>query len=459
MQPEITQSQVESLPPHNIVAEQCLLGAMLLNHSVATEMVSIVKADAFYRDAHSEILIAILSCLDKNISVDVMTVKEQLTRRNKLDYIGDYGYLIALVDAVPRVAHAEHYAKIVNERYLCRRMDVAGQEIRQDARFPPPDVDAFDLLALARQRIDDILDECPEDTTQSISAVVDRAYNRTIDRYEGRGSTYRYSSGFEAMDILGGGIGQSSYFMIAARPKVGKTALALRYAWHLARFLKIPVLYKNMEMSADEMGDKLICDIGGINSYALQAGRLSTEEWSRFRGLQEIMHEVPIYFDDSPNTSIQRFISKCRVDRKKRNIGCVFIDHVGLMSSDVVRKGTSRYEELTGISKSIRGMTLDLKIPAIVLCQLNRSSSKEHRPPELYDLRDTGAFEQDGTQIWMLDRPLQFADIDQSAEQEAWAYLRANRSGDTGKVKMVWTGAYARWQEANPLLPDGSTGF
>ena len=403
-QPKI-ESAFDRLPPQNVDAERSVLGAMLLNNDVVGTAVEILgehPVQTFYYEAHQHIYDAVLALYRRNVPVDAITLLEQLNRNKKLKEAGGPAYVAELSGAVPTAANVEHYATIVMDMAILRRVITAFTQLAGDAYKLPPNVPEFldkaegEVLTIAEQRqltpiykVSDLL----VDTVHRIEKLIKEKTGIT-----------GIESGYFELDQMTSGFQPSDMIVLAARPSVGKTALALNVAAHAAIELGKRVLLFSLEMSKEQLAMRLVCLVGNINAQRLRTGFLASEEFSKVLDASDKLSRAPLYIDDSANISALDLRSKSRRHKHQHGLDMIIIDYLQLMGTP--NKTESRQVAIAEISRDIKGLARQLQVPVIALSQLSREAEKDDTGrPRLSHLRESGAIEQDADLVMLLSRP------------------------------------------------------
>ncbi len=450
---------LDRMPPQNIEAEQCVLGSLMLYEDCVHDVVQLLSPDCFLRDAHRKLFETILELYNAGKTIDPVIVRDELQRRGYLQEPGTGGltteYLAELLTKVPTAAHALHYAQIVREKAIARRLIQVGTEIVQEAYDPGTDPD--ELLSEAERKIFDIAQHRLVGETQRLSDVLALAFDR-IDERAGRGEHVisGLPTGFFDLDDLTSGLQNSELIIIAARPSVGKTALAMNIAEHVAVDEGKAVLFVSLEQSRIELVERLLCSRARMDSHRLRSGRISSDDIRRLQQAADQMMGAPLFIDDTPGRNMLQITATARRLKRQHDLRLVVIDYLQLIEPDNLRD--SRQEQIARISRRLKMLARDLQIPVIALSQLNRSLElREGHRPRLADLRESGSIEQDADVVLLLHRPELY---DQEAEPGlAEVIVAKQRNGPTGTVKLSFLKQYTRFENYHPLpsqaVPDG----
>ncbi len=429
------------IPPHNIEAEQAVLGCMLLDSDVIPTVTELIKSVDFYRDDHHEICEAIVDITEKAGPVDIITVSEQLQHRGTLDAVGGLDYLASITSAVPTTANARHYAKIVEEKSLLRRLIKAASDI-SGMSYEASEEAAF-VLDKAEKSIFDILEKRSAQGFTHIKDVLLETFNRLEELYNSKSFITGIPTGFTDLDYKTAGLQNSDLILIAARPGMGKTAMALNIAQYAAVQKHVPVALFNLEMSKDQLVNRMLCSEVMVDSQKMRTGKLEDDDWNKIAQALAPLSEAPIYIDDTPGVSVMDIRAKCRRLKLEKNLGLVVIDYLQLMQGR--GKTDNRQQEVAEISRSLKILAKELNVPVITMSQLSRGpeTRTDHRPM-LSDLRESGAIEQDADIVMFLYRD-DYYNPDTEKKNIAEVIIAKHRNGSTGTVELRWFGEFTKF--------------
>jgi replicative DNA helicase len=443
--------RVDRLPPHSSEAEQGVLGCVLLSpRECMGECIERFKGatDLFYDLRHQTIFEALLQMYDSQEAIDLITLQQRLKDRQLLDEIGGLAYLSGLADAVPSAANLSYYLEIVQEKYLLRRMiqvctKVIGRLYDYEGEVPAlMDEVERDILRVSESRV--------QSQTADMKELVHRAINTIEKFHEGQGQLTGLSTGFTDLDKMTSGLHGSEMIVIAARPSMGKTSLAMNIAEHVAIERKLPVGVFSLEMSSDALVLRMLCSRARVNLRSVREGFLAERDFPKLTGAAGKLAGAPLFIDDSSGLSILEMRAKARRMFQQYGIKLFVIDYLQLLHS-TARRAENRQQEIADISSGIKSLAKELNVPVIVLSQLNREIEREKgRPPRLSDLRESGAIEQDADVVGLLYRPK--SDDDEGgpvAEEDALAVnllLAKQRNGPTGDVELTFLKSYTRFE-------------
>jgi len=444
-------AQIEALkvPPHSIEAEQSVLGGLLLDNSAADRIADFLVADHFYSDAHRSLFNAIMQLIADNKPADVVTVAEALGSINKLDYIGGMAYLGALVENVPTAANIRRYAEIVHERAILRRLAAAGGDIAESA-FHPLGRSVREILDQAETKVFEIAEHGArgqqgfQEIRPLLTQVVERIeflYNR-----DNPSDVTGIATGFTDLDRMTSGLQEGDLVVIAGRPSMGKTSLALNIAEHIALVLKMPVAIFSMEMGATQLAMRLMGSVGRLDQQKIRTGRLTNDDWERLSGALGKLNDAPIHIDETP--AMNALEVRARARRLARQyggkLGAIIVDYLQLMQA--VSDGENRATEISEISRSMKALAKELKVPVLALSQLNRSlEQRPNKRPVMSDLRESGAIEQDADVILFIYRDEVYNEETQD-KGVAEIIISKQRNGPIGMVRLAFLGENTRFE-------------
>ncbi|MFO7246385.1 MAG: replicative DNA helicase [Thermaerobacter sp.] len=434
-------ADLERIPPQNLEAEQSVLGAVLLDRDAAHKVAEILEPEDFYRDAHRLIYQAVLDLLDSGEAVDTVTVSDRLRKRRELEAAGGVTYLTTLVNSVPTAANAEHYARIVSEKAMLRRLIAAATDIVRDVYEGEEDVAG--LIDKAEQRIFRVAQGRRRQTAVRLHDVLVAAFEQLERLSAHKGDVVGIPTGFKRLDEMTTGLHPSELIILAARPSVGKTTLSLNMALNAARH-GVPVAFFSLEMSREQLALRLLASEAAVSMQRLRTGYVNEDDWSRLTRAASRLSEAPFFIDDTPNISLMELRARARRLKAEHDIGLVVVDYLQLMHTR--GRFENRQQEISEISRSLKALARELDVPVIALSQLSRAvEQRQDRRPQLSDLRESGAIEQDAdVVIFLWDNP-EYRD---SLLIEA--IVAKQRNGPTGGVQLVFNKEVGRF--ADPEL-------
>ena len=429
-------------PPQSLEAEQSVLGSMLIDKEVVPVVMEILKSEDFYRPDHKEIYDVIIELFDRAQPIDLITVSERLKLHGKLDLVGGLEYLTNIATEVPTTANVKHYAKIVEEKALLRKLIKASSDI-VDLGYNASEEVSF-ILDKAEQNIFDILQKRSSQGFVPIKDVLVDTFNKLEELYNNSGNITGIPTGFADLDFKTSGLHNSDLILIAARPAMGKTAFALNLAQNAAVHSNVPVAVFSLEMSRDQLVNRMLCSEAMVDSNRMKTGKLEDNDWQKVAKALGPLSEAPIFIDDTPGISITEIRAKCRRLKLEHNLGLGIIDYLQLMQGSR-SKSENRQQEISEISRSLKILAKEINVPVITLSQLSRApeARTDHRPI-LSDLRESGAIEQDADIVMFLYRD-DYYNPETEKKNIAEVILAKHRNGSTGTVELVWLGQYTKF--------------
>jgi len=432
---------IQKIPPNSLEAEQSVLGAMLLDKeaiSVATEFIS---GEDFYREAHKEIFEAVVELFDKGQPVDLITLPEKLKVRNTLEAVGGITYLTNLMNIVPSTHNVGNYAKIIEEKSLLRKLIKASNEIMSKSYEGPGNIS--EVIEGAEKAIFDISLNRSNQGFIHIKEILNSNFDRIEELYLNKGKITGVSTGFNDLDEILSGLQKSDLVLVAARPSMGKTSFILNMVQQSGIRDKVPTAIFSLEMSKEQLTQRIICAEALIDSHRLRVGDISEDEWVKLARAMGPLSEAPIYIDDTPSISMSEMRAKCRKLKIEHNLGLVLIDYLQLMSGN--GKYDSRQQEISDISRSLKGMAKELGVPVVACAQLSRAPElRADHKPIMSDLRESGAIEQDADVIMFLYRD-EYYNVDTEKKNIAEVIISKQRNGPTGTIELVWLGQFTKF--------------
>ena len=434
--------------PHDDVAEQSVLGGMLLSKDAIADVVESLRASDFYKPAHETIYEAILSLYGHGSPADAITVADELKKRGELTRVGGASYIHTLIASVPTAANAQYYAEIVKEHAIMRRLIEAGTKIAQLGYANETEVDT--LVDQAQAEIYAVTDGNAKEDYVSFSDALEETINE-IDANCPDG-VYGVPTDFIEFDELTGGLHGGQMIVIAARPGVGKSTLALDIARSASIHHQMTTVFFSLEMSRTELAMRILSAEGKISMGRLKKGDLDTEGWTNLATLQGRIDSAPLFIDDSPNMTLMEIRAKCRRLKQRNDLKLVVLDYLQLMSSG--KKVESRQQEVSEFSRSLKLLAKELDVPVIALSQLNRGSEQRtDKRPMVSDLRESGSIEQDADMVILLHREDMY-NPDSERVGEADMIIAKHRGGPTRTIPLAFSGKYSRFNNmANEAPP------
>lgn len=395
------ESKLQRIPPHNIEAEQSVIGSMIIDREAIASAAEILRGDDFYRPDHKIIFDACIELFNESAPVDLVTLKSRIEEKGLLEQIGGISYLTQLASSVPTSAHIRQYTKIVESRSILRRLIKASQDIMGLSYEAKEDVN--NILNLAEQSIFHILQNKHTEDFAPMREVLLSAFDKIEDIYRNQGKVTGISTGFLDLDYKTAGLQPSDLVLVAARPSMGKTAFALNVAQYAAVRQKVPVAVFSLEMSKEQLVNRMLCAEAMVDAQKLRTGSLEQDDWIKIARTMGPLSEAPIYIDDTPGISVMEMRAKCRRLKLEKGLGLILVDYLQLMSGNT--KSDSRQQEISEISRSLKALAREMEAPVVALSQLSRAceARADHRPM-LSDLRESGAIEQDADVVMFLYR-------------------------------------------------------
>jgi replicative DNA helicase len=440
----------QRLPPQNLEAETSVLGAVLLENEALNRVLEILKEDDFYREAHRRIFSAIIHLYEHSEPVDLITLSEVMKTRGDIDAVGGVEYLNSLVNSVPTAANISYYAKIIKEKAILRKLINRATEIVSQSYANSGDVD--DFIDQAERTIFEISEDRVRPSFYPIKDLIKSSF-KTIERlYEKRQLITGVPTGFQRLDELTSGLQPADLIIIAGRPSMGKTAFALNIAQHASVRAATPIAIFSLEMSKEQLALRMLCSEAKVDAHRLRGGFLSESDWPKLTRAAGSLSEAPLFIDDTPGLSALEMRAKSRRLKIEHNLGLVIVDYLQLMRGRA--SADSREQEISDISRSLKALAKELSIPVIALSQLNRRvEERGDKRPQLSDLRESGAIEQDADVILFLYRD----EVYNKAEEnrgKAEVIIGKQRNGPTDKVDLAFLDKYTRFENLSGLKED-----
>ncbi len=433
------------LPPQNIEAEESILGGILIENEAFNKVMEILSADDFYREAHRKIFNALINLSERDEPADLITLTNELRKIDQLDSIGGASYLASLIDSVPTAANIEYYAKIVKEKSILRKLIQTSTEIITQSYEDRGDIEVF--LDEAERAIFDISEKRVRPSFFSIRDVVKESF-KTIERlFQKKELVTGVPSGFKELDRMTAGFQPSDLIIIAGRPSMGKTAFCLNVAQYAAVENKIPVAVFSLEMSKEQLVIRMLCSEAHVEGTRLRTGFLNESDWPKLTIAAGNLSEAPIYIDDSAALSVLELRAKARRLKSERGLGMLIIDYLQLMKGRA--RVESRQQEISEISRSLKALAKELNIPVIAVSQLSRKTEERTgNRPQLSDLRESGAIEQDADLILFIYRDEVYNRAEDNPNRgKAEVIIGKQRNGPIGKIEMAFLDKFTTFKE------------
>ena len=433
------------LPPQNTDAEEALLSAILIDNSIINDVVEILSAEDFYRSKHQEIFRCIVELFENREPVDLVTLSNQLKKSDKLEEIGGASFLSILIDEVPLAVNASHYAKIIHDKATLRELIKNGYAIIKRSLKEAEDVE--NILDFAESCIFKISEKNIDRAFYQVRDLLDGGFDAIERQKANKGMPTGVPSGFKALDALTSGFQNSDLIILAARPSMGKTALALNIARNAAVEWNVPVGFFSLEMSKEQLVLRLITSESRVNSSRMRDGFISKQDWDSLTAAGGTLHEAPIYIDDYADNSTLAIRTKSRRLKKEKGLGMVIIDYLQLMK--VLKAADRRDLDIAEISRSLKVLVTELEIPVIALSQLNRQLEKrDDKRQRLSDLRESGALEQDADVVVFIHREEVFRKDEDALQFEGRAevIVAKQRNGPIGSAYLTFLKEISRFE-------------
>lgn len=430
---------LDRLPPHSIEAEMCLLASMMLDKEVIGQVVTIISKEAFFQVDHSVIFDLIIKLYEQNKPIDAVIVREELARRQVLDDIGGTPYLAQILNSVPSSAHGVHYAGIVREKFLLRQLIAASNDILRDAYAPHEKAEL--VVDKAEKRIFEIAQKKVSGSMVPLENVL----HEVFEMIENRGQR-GLETGYYDLDDMLNGLQPGEMIIVAARPSMGKTAFAMNLIEGVAADRGIPCAVFSLEMSKQQLAQRMLCSRGKIDSHKLRRGLLQSQEYAHLANVVGQLAKAPIWVDDSPGLTPLELRAKARRLKLQYDIKCIMIDYMQLMDSPNLE---SRQQQISEISRGIKAVARELGVPVIALSQLNRQAeSRDGHRPRMSDLRESGSIEQDADVIMLLHREdyYHMSEPDFAPDNIAEVIIAKQRNGPTGTIKLFFDNKSTRFE-------------
>lgn len=432
----------DRIPPHNLEAEQAVLGAIFLEPSVIVTATEILSPEDFYRVSHQRIFEAMVRLTDRGEPIDLVTVTNELDERDLLNEVGGVSYLTDLASSVPTAANLEYYAKIVEEKAILRRVIQAATHIVTKT-FDESD-DVTEVLDFAEKTIFEVSQNKATGNFKNIKDVLIDVYDNIEQLHHHKGDVTGIPTGFKDLDRITSGFQKNDLIIIAARPSVGKTAFALNIAQNVAIHARENVAIFSLEMGAEQLVMRMLCAEGNIDAQRLRTGKLEEEDWSKLTMAMGSLSDAGIYIDDTPGIKVSEIRSKCRRLKQEHGLGMVLIDYLQLIQGSGNSK-ENRQQEVSEISRSLKALARELEVPVIALSQLSRSvEQRQDKRPMMSDIRESGSIEQDADIVGFLYRD-DYYDKESEKENIIEIIIAKQRNGPVGTVELAFVKEYNKF--------------
>jgi replicative DNA helicase len=438
---------LDRLPPQNLDAEKGVLGSLLLDPNLCDDVALVLRPDDFYADANQKLYAHLLAMHDQGLRIDTTLLLERLRSGGDLEAVGGTAYLAEVLHSVPYAANAVYYAGIVRDKATLRALIHASTEILRDAYEPT--IEPREMVSRAEEQIFAVHDQRSTDRVTKIHDLLVEAFDRIDARLE-HGEGVGVPTGFQDLDNLTGGLHDSEFVVLAARPSMGKTALATNIAEYVAIDANVPTLFVSLEMARLELAQRMLCSQGRIDANKFRSGFLSAEDRKKLIEASAKLGKAPMYIDDTPARTCTEIAACARRLKRKEKLGLVVIDYLQLIQPDDPRD--PRQEQVAKMARRLKALARELEIPVLCLAQLNRQTEqgKEGHRPRLSHLRESGAIEQDADVVMFIHREEYYSTHEEAMEKgiagQADVIVAKQRNGPTGDVKLAWFDKYTRFE-------------
>jgi replicative DNA helicase len=440
-------------PPQNTEAEASLLGAVLIDSDAIVKIADTIRVQDFFDAKHAHIFEAIMQLYDKRSSIDVLTLSDRLKNNGYLDMVGGPAYLTELTNFVPTAAHVEQYADIVAQKALRRRLIGASQEMTALGYDETKSLQ--ELIEEAETRLFEVSQQHVKQDVISLEAILAESFDRLDELHKDKKKIRGLPTGFKDLDNILAGLQRSDLFILAARPSMGKTALALNLAHNVAVQSKEPVLIFSLEMSKEQLVDRLLSMESGVDAWALRTGNLTDADFEKIGQAMGTLSEAPIFIDDTPGITVSDLRTKARREAHQRPLGLIIVDYLQLMSGGG-RYGDlgNRVQEISEISRGLKGVARELNVPLMALSQLSRSvESRSPQIPQLADLRESGSIEQDADVVAFIYRE-EYYNPETDRKKITDIFIKKHRNGPTGNIELYFDNEKQRFRSIDTRHSD-----
>ncbi|KPN94483.1 replicative DNA helicase [Lysinibacillus sp. ZYM-1] len=451
----MNEPMMDRVPPHNREAEQSVIGAIFLEPQALITASEILLADDFYSNAHKIIFETMLRLSDQGKAIDVVTVTEELSAKKEIEDVGGLSYLLELANAVPTAANVAHYAKIVEEKALLRRLIRVATKIVEDGYTREDEVEA--LLGEAEKKMMEVANRKNAGDFKHVKDVLVETFDNIEQLQSQKGDVTGIPTGFRDLDNITAGFQRNDLIIVAARPSVGKTAFALNVAQSVAVQARENVAIFSLEMGAEQLVMRMLCAEGNIDAQVLRTGALTTDDWGKLTMAMGSLSNSGIFIDDTPGVRINEIRAKCRRLAQENGLGMILIDYLQLIQGNG-KPGENRQQEVSEISRSLKGLARELKVPVIALSQLSRGvEQRQDKRPMMSDLRESGSIEQDADIVAFLYRD-DYYDKESESKNMIEIIIAKQRNGPTGTVTLAFKKEFNKfinvdWSQMPPPPP------
>lgn len=434
--PDKKQVETGKIPPQSIDAEMSLLGAVLIDEEVLADASELVKPADFYDKRHQVIFAAMMRLYEHHKPVDLLTLTEELKKKDQIEMVGGSAYLTELTNYVPTAAHAEAYAELVAQKAVRRRLIKASAEIGEMGF--DEETTTQELLEKAEAELFSVSDQSLKQDLVSIESILTESFDRIEELHRNKGQLRGIRTGYRDLDNMTAGLQRSDLIILAARPSMGKTTLVTNLAYNVATIAKLPVLFFSLEMSKEQLIDRMLADASGVDSWNIRTGNLSDDDFSKISEAMGEMAEAPIFIDDTPGLSVLEMRTKARRAAHDQPLGLIIVDYLQLMQGSGNSNG-NRVQEVSEISRGLKLIARELNVPLIALSQLSRQVESRTPPiPMLSDLRESGSIEQDADIVTFIYRPGYYEPDNPEVQNITDLIIAKHRNGPVGKVQLYF---------------------
>ena len=424
------------IPPQNLDAEKSLLGAVLIDEEVLADAAEITHPSDFYDKNHGLIFAGMMRLFEKHKPVDLLTLTDELKRKDELELVGGSAYLTELTNYVPTAAHASAYAEMIAQAAVRRRLIKASGDISELGY--DESTTTQELLEKAEAELFSVSDQSTKQDLVSLESILTDSFDRIEELSKNKGSLRGVRTGYRDLDNMTAGLQKSDLIILAARPAMGKTTLVTNLAYNVATIEKNPVLFFSLEMSNEQLVDRMLADASGVDSWNIRTGNLSDEDFAKLSEAMGEMAEAPIYIDDTPGLSVLEMRTKARRIAHENQLGLIIVDYLQLMQANGNHNG-NRVQEVSEISRGLKLIARELNVPLIALSQLSRSVESRTPPiPQLADLRESGSIEQDADIVSFIYRPGYYEPDNPEVQNITDLIIAKHRNGPVGKVQLYF---------------------
>jgi len=444
-----TDTSIERPLPHNLEAERSILGAVLLDNHALNAAVERLRSEDFFLPQHRNIFERMVQLGERQHAIDTITLMEDLSRTGTLEAAGGVAYLSQLADGLPRVTNVDHYARIVKEKAVLRNLIHSASAIQEQALAAGDEADV--ILDRAESAIFQLAEDRVRAGLIGVKDLVKEGFERLEKIFsEGRRIT-GLATGYPGLDNETAGLQPSELIILAARPSMGKTALALNMAENVALRQREPVAIFSLEMSKESLLLRLLASEARVDAHKFRTGHMNRDDWGKVTRTLADLGEAPIWIDDSASSTVLEMGAKARRLKRDRGLSLMIVDYLQLVVPTHSGRGTNRQEEVSSISRALKGLAKELKVPVLVLSQLTRAPEREERKPQLADLRESGAIEQDADVVLFINRPNFYkTDLPEEDRAKAELIIAKQRNGPTTSLNFVFLSRHTRFEEAAP---------